>query len=247
MEGLMVAIVIKHNFPEVERGLEQLHRDVRDQALVRAINRTIAPALPEMAREISREFNIGVNQVKERLVIKKAGFSHGRLRIEAFLESPSRRGRSTNLIHFVEKSVTLSAAAKRRKGGEGGSYTLGHGVVVSKALELRFKIKRGGPWKVIPGAFIANDGRTVFQREGKKRLPIKALQTIDVGQMFNAKRINDRVRKGMFDRFPGIFQHEAKFYTDRFNQKRASQVVSGGVSGDEWARRLDSYSASLKR
>jgi hypothetical protein len=217
----MVNIVIKHNFPEVQRQLDQLQADIRDQALVRALNRTVEPARPEMAREISREFNVPATRAKEALRINRASFRNGRLRIEASLESPAKRGRSLNLINFVEKQVTLSQAAKRRKGGEGGSYVLGQGATVSKAFELRFKIKRGGPWKVIPGAFIANDGRTVFQRTGKDRLPIKALQTIDIGQMFNAKRLNDRVRRSMLDRFPAIFEHEVKFYTNRFNARRA--------------------------
>lgn len=219
----MVNIVIKQNFPDVQRQVDQLHDDIRNQALVRAINRTIEPARPDMAREISREFNVSVTRAKDTLVIKRGSFRQGRLRIEASLESKSRRGRSLNLINFVEKSVTLAQAAKRRKAGEGGSYVLGHGTVVSKALELRFKIKRGGPWKVIPGAFVANQGRTVFVREGEKRLPIKALQTIDIAQMFNTKRINARVREAMLGRFPGIFEHEARFYTERFNARRAGR------------------------
>ncbi|HEY8360710.1 MAG TPA: phage tail protein, partial [Ramlibacter sp.] len=162
----VVSIVMKHNFPDVQRQLGDLHRDVRDLALIRAINRTVAPALPQMAREISREFNLTASKAKESLVMKRASFKQGRLMIEASLESPSKRGRSLNLIHFVEKTVTLSAARRRQAAGEGGSYQLRNGATVSKALELRFKIKRGGPWKVIKGAFIGNEGRTVFQREG---------------------------------------------------------------------------------
>jgi hypothetical protein len=214
-------LVVKSNFPEVQRQLEQLHADVRDRALVRAINRTVEPARPEMAREIAREFNVTVSKAREALRINRASFRNGKLRIEASLESPAKRGRSLNLINFVEKSVSFAQAARRRKGGEGGTYRFG-GATVAKSFELRFKIKRGGPWKVIPGAFIANDGRTVFKRVGDARLPIKALQTVDIAQMFNAKRINDRVRKGMVDRFPGIFAHEAKFYTERFNARRTS-------------------------
>lgn len=219
----MVAITISHNFPEVQQLVEKLHEDVRDQALVRAINRTVDPARPEMAREIAKEFNVSITRAKDALVIKRASFKRGKLVIEASLESPSKRGRSLNLINFLQKSVTFAAAAKRRKAGEGGVYTLGNGVQRVKALELQFQIKRGGGPKTIPGAFIGNQGRTVFIRTGKDRLPIKALQTIDIAQMFNAKRINERVRGGMLQRFPGIFEHEARFYTDRFNQRRASR------------------------
>ena len=213
----MINITIKQNFPDVQRQIDRLQADIRSQALVRAVNRTVEPARPEMAREISREFNVTVSKAKDALKINRAGFSRGMLRVEASLESPARRGRSINLINFIEKSP---AAVTRRAAGR-GTYQLG-GVTRVRQLELRFKIKRGGTWKTIPGAFIGNQGRTVFQRVGQKRLPIKALQTVDIAQMFNAKRINSRVQRGMLDRFPGIFEHEAKFYTDRFNARRGA-------------------------
>lgn len=200
-------IVIKHNFPEVQRQLDQLHADIRNQALVRAMNRTVEPARPEMAREIAKEFRVTVSKAKDSLRINRASFKGGQLRLEASLESPAKRGRSLNLINFVS-----DASKAKAQGGAGKRMR----------AQLKFKIKRAGPWKTINGAFIGNKGRTVFIREGKARLPIKALATIDIAQMFNAKRINDRVRKGMLDRFPGIFAREAKFYTDRFNAKRAS-------------------------
>lgn len=215
----MVSIVIKHNFPEVERQLDQLPNDIRNQALVRAINRTVEPARPDMAREIAKEFNVTVTKAKEALRINKAGFKKGKLVVEASLESPARRGRSLNLINFIEKTP---AAVRKRQAGS-GIYQLRAGVQRVRQLQLRFKIRRGGPWKTIPGAFIGNQGRTVFIRTGKGRMPIKALRTIDIAQMFNARRINDRVRKGMLDRFPEKFAAEAKFYLDRFNERRAGR------------------------
>lgn len=219
----MVAIVIKDNFPEVQRQLDQLRADIGQQALVRALNRTVEPARPEMAREISKEFNVTITQAKDALVIRRAGFKQGTLVVEASLESPSKRGRSLNLIRFM-KAPTKTQEAKRRKAGEGGIYALRNGVQRVKALELQFQIKRSGGPKMIKGAFVGNKGRTVFIRTGNARLPIKALQTIDIGQMFNAKRINDRVRQGMLDRFPRLFEENARFYTAKFNERRAGRT-----------------------
>lgn len=217
----MVAITVKTNFPDVQRQIDQLHAELRGPVLARSLNRSIEPAKPQMAREISREYRLTVGEARDALKINRATFTRGQLRLEASLESPTRRGRSLNLIHFVEKTVTMAAARKRMAAGEGGTYQL-RGQTRAKELQLRFKIKRSGPWKIIPGAFIGNQGRTVFIREGKTRLPIKALQTIDLAQMFNSRHINDRVRKGVLDRFPAIFEREAKFYTDRFNARRAA-------------------------
>ena len=74
----------------------------------------------------------------------------------------------------METKVTLAERRRRRKAG-----TLS---------ELRFKIRRAGGQKMIEGAFIG--GRTVFRRIGKDRLPIEALATIGIPQMFTAKKIN---------------------------------------------------------
>lgn len=211
---------IRTNFPDIQRRLLVMQQDVARQATARAINRTIEQAQTAMSREIRREFNVTPQEVNQSLRITRARFAAGVFEMSASLESPQRRGRSLNLIRFVERSVSLAAARKRMAAGEGGTYRLGK-AERRKQLELRFKIRKGGPSKVIPGAFIGNKGRTVFIRLGDERLPIKALQTIDIAQMFNAKRINERVVGRMRSDFPRIFEHEAKFYTERFNRSGA--------------------------
>lgn len=190
----MVAITIKHNFPDVQRQLDALEKDVRDKALVRAVNRTIEQAQTRMSREISREYNIKSGDVKARMFIRRASSRQGSFRIEASLEVSSRKGRSANVIRFDAKQTPKGVSVK---------------------------IRRTGGRQVIRGAFIANKGRTVFQRVGDARLPIKAVQTIDIGQMFNAKRINAVVVSLMLEKFPEIFAREVAFYTDRFNRQRA--------------------------
>lgn len=188
-------ITISHNFPDVQRQLDRLHEDVAKQALVRAVNRTMEQAKTAMSREIRGEFNIAASKVNAALRITKASYRGGLFTVQATLESPTKRGRSLNLINF--------GARQTSKG-------------------VTFKVKKSGGRKLIPHAFIANDGRTVFIRVGKERLPIKALQTIDVAQMFNTKRINARVVTTMKAKFPEVFAREAKFYTDRFNARRSA-------------------------
>lgn len=214
-------ITIKHNFPAVQKQLDNLQKDIARQATASALNKTIAQAKTAMSREIRDEFNISAAKVNESLSITRASASGGELRMQASLQSPRKRGRSLNLINFMEKSVSMAQARKRIKAGEGGTYQL-QGRSMQKMLELRFKIKRKGPAKVVKGAFIGNKGRTVFMREGKSRLPIKALQTIDVASMFNTKRVNAKVVQMMMDKFPTIFDHEAKFFTSKFNASKAA-------------------------
>lgn len=204
-------ISMRHNFPAVAAKLDQVAGDIGNKAMVRALNTTIDQGKTQMARSISQEFRITVGKTKERLAVRKASAKSDALRFEAVLEASRRgQGRSMNLIAFVERQVTLAQARKRMKAGEGGTQTLRSGGSIQKALQIRFQVKRSGGAKVIPGAFIGNKGRTLFIRQGKDRTPIQALNTIDVPQMFNTKRINGAVRKVMLERFEANFNRELR-------------------------------------
>lgn len=196
-------ISISTNFPEVERMLSRMQADVRERALPSALNKTMEQGRTQMTREITGEYRVTSAYVRERLRIKRASFKAGQFNVSAELVGGNGKNRSANIIAFMERSVTLAQARKRGKDG-----TLN---------QLRFQVKRSGGKKIITGAFIGNKGRTVFMRTGKDRLPIKAVQTIDVASMFNQKRINRRVVGVLKDRFPTIFEREARFFTTKFN------------------------------
>lgn len=194
----MTTISIRNNFPEVAARLDRLSRDVGNKAVARAINTTIDQGKTQMARQINQEFRVSVGEVKKRLKVYKASARNGGFRLVATMEATrSGKGRSMNLIAFVTKGKVSKASAKRT-----GRTDL--------AGQLQFQIKRGGGKKSIKGAFIGNMGRTVFIREGKWRLPIKALNTIDVPQMFNTRRVNKVVKQVMLDKFPANFQRELR-------------------------------------
>lgn len=197
---------IKTNFPDVQRQLQAMQDDIGKRALASALNKTVAQAKTAMSREIRAEFNISASKVGTALKVNNARASGGTLRLEASLESPRQRGRSLNLINFMERSTTIAQARKRGKAG-----TLN---------QLHVQIKKMGGKKALGSAFIGNKGRTVFVRTGKARLPIKALQTIDVAGMFNTKRVNAKVLAMIEAKFPELFANEAKFFTNRFNAKQ---------------------------
>jgi hypothetical protein len=182
---------VKTNFPAVQRAIAQLRDDVARKATASALNKTLEQAKTAMSREIREEFVLPAAKVNAALRINRARATGGAFGLQASLESPSKRGRSLNLANFAAKQTRLG---------------------------VTFKVKRGGPRKLIPGAFLINGGKTVMIRTGKKRLPIKALQTIDVAQMFNARRINSKVVRFIEDKFPSIFANEVAFFTKRFSQ-----------------------------
>ena len=199
---------IKTNFPDVQRMLTEMQKDVANKAMSSALNKTVAQAKTAMSREIRAEFNMSASKVGESLRVKNARAFSGSVHLEASLESPRNRGRSLNLINFMERSVTMAQARKRSKAG-----TLN---------QLFVQIKRAGGKKALGSAFIGNKGSTVFVRTGKARLPIKALQTVDVASMFNTKRVNAKVLAMIEAKFPELFANEAKFFTDRFNARRSA-------------------------
>ncbi len=205
---------IRHNFPEVQSQIRRLREDVAARATASAINKTLAQGQTRMVRTITAEFNISARAVREALRISRASFRQGLFEMSGYLESPSKRGRSLNLIRFDAKQTRLG---------------------------VTFKIKRGGPRQTIRGAFIANKdnsaGGTVFIREGKARLPIAAKQTIDIAQMFNTKRVNERVREFIAAKFPEIWESESKFFVDRFNATRAGAESGWVKQGGAWYRR----------
>jgi hypothetical protein len=196
---------ITTNFPDVQRQLERLRQDIAGKASASAVNKTIEQARTDMSREIRAEFNLQASEVRQQLRIKRAYFKAGNLTIEAALIGGRPKGRALNLIRFVTNKGRL---AKRK--GKGSKTSPG----------LMVQIKRTGGKKALgPNAFIGNAGRTVFQRTGDKRLPIKPLRTIDVAQMFNTKRINEAVVRKVREKFPALFAREAAFYLQRFGSK----------------------------
>ncbi len=192
---MSVTIGIRHNFPDVAASLSRLAVNVGNKAVARALNTTVSQGRTAMAREISKEFRVTVGQAKERLDIRRATAKGGALRLEAALLATRRgKGRGMNLIHFVTR---IPARTKKGKFGQ-----------------VQFQIKRGGGRKQIKGAFVATNrktgGRAVFIREGKARMPIKTLTTIDIPQMFNTRRINSVIRTVMLQRFEINFQRELR-------------------------------------
>jgi hypothetical protein len=192
-----IVINVRTNFPEVVAKLNQVSEQISGRVMVRAINATITQGKTEMARDISKEFRIKVGEAKARLDITSASSKGGVYKFEASLQATKKgKGRSMNVIAFV------TALPKRSKKG--------------KLSQVKFQIRRSGPRKSVTGAFIGNKGRTLFVREGKARLPIKAVSTIDIPQMFNTKRINTLVQKVMLEKFEANIDRQLRILLEGF-------------------------------
>ena len=197
---------IETNFPDVQRQMDRLRKDIADKAMARTLNATVAQAKTQMTRQITSEYTLPRAKVVERLRIERARYFAGKLTLQAALVGMNRAGRyrSINVINF-----------KARRGKQG----------------LTVQIKKAGGRKRIAGAFIGNKGRTVFERISGTTMPsrskyrgthaekIKPVQTIDVAQMFNTRRINAAVVRAIERRLPTIFAREVQFLLQRQSAK----------------------------
>ena len=179
-------ISIRTNFPDVAAELGRLQSAVASQVLARSLNRTMDQAKTDMSRRIRAEFNLSAAYVRDRLSIKRAFAAGGQFSLSAELRGGGKR-RSANVIIFGARKVPEGVSVLIRKGQR----------------------------KTIKGAFIGNKGRTVFRRVGKARLPIEPVQTIEVAQMFNTRRINAAVQAAMLAKFPAIFERELAYAMSR--------------------------------
>lgn len=182
-----------------------MQREMADKVLAAALNKTAEKARTEVTRAVTAEYNIKSSQVRNALELRRASARAGKLQavIEIF-GSRNRRGRALNVIHFLERKVTLAEGRRRAKRGA--------------LRDLHFKFKRGGGLKPINGAFIGNLGRTVFRRVGKSRLPIEPVQVIDVPQMFGSRKISNRVRERIEREFPVEIKRAMNYFLMRFSK-----------------------------
>lgn len=173
----------------LQAKLAALPVELRDRALAAGLNRTAQKAQTEIDRAVRDEYVISSDRVRNSLALRQASAARSQFSAEIqIFGSPSKKGRSANVIAFMEKKVSLAEARRRAKRGDLFVQSKGRLLPI-----LRFVFKRGSGPKVIEGAFIGNKGRTVFRRIGKARLPIEPVRVIDVGQMFRSKKISKRV------------------------------------------------------
>ena len=180
-----MGISVRADFSQALRKLEQLPDKVQEKAVIATINRVAAKAKTEMKRQIGAEFNLKSTDINAQLRVSKANKSQ--TLVQAVLSSfGKRRGHtSRNVMMFDARQVVGTGRPKavrvQFKDGSWRTLTIREGGGVS------VNIKRNGGRKLIPHAFIANKGRTVFIRNEDGT--IKGVETIDIPNMFNTKRI----------------------------------------------------------
>lgn len=196
---------VRNGWADLGKQIDALSDTVRNKVVPRTLNKVVEGARGQMATTISATYNITKREANQNLRTDKASAKAGKFFMEARVYAPSRKkGRGFNVVRFIQ--------GRRIVGGRGKA-------------QLRLQIIRG-KGTMIKGAFLANDGKTVFVRTGegkremtkgryagKMREPIEAKTTVDIPQMFNARRVTREVIAYMNRRAPVVFVQELKFAT----------------------------------
>jgi len=199
----MFDVTVRFNIDDLRGKLNAIKDGLGDRAVVSALNKTVNQSKTRMSEAIRADYNISASLVRERLRIRKATKNGFATFTALLIGNPETGGgkRSMNLIHFMERKVTLAEGRRRLKAGT--------------RAELHFKVRKAGGKDMLPGAFVGNQGRTVFIRTGKSRLPIKAVRTIGVPQMFSTKKNIRNIMDWIKVKFPTIMEHEATYFLSK--------------------------------
>lgn len=172
--------------------LRDLPQKIQDKAITQTINEVIARTQTEMKRQITGEYNIKAGDVAKSLRVSKANSKSAVIQATLSALAGSRNG-VRNVILFGAKCVQGSGRVKYvRAKMKDGSWRM---VKTREGQGVRVKIKKSGKSVFIEGAWIANNlaGTPVLFRDKNKNNQVRGFTTIDVPQMFNAKRINQQV------------------------------------------------------
>lgn len=186
---------ISNNFASIDKAMSLLRSDLEREGLRLGINRTLQRGSTEATRAITAEYAIKAKDARAQLRVTAISRKGGKFVLRGELEAFGVKGghSSRNVMMFGARPApgrkTQPVRFQTPQGWRTRNVPIGGGVSV--------KIKKAGARKVIEGAFIGNKGRTVFIRDNSSRLPIKAVETIDVPQMFNTRTVNRRVLNRM--------------------------------------------------
>lgn len=172
---------IKDNLKAVNKSLRQMDKAVR-QATLSSINRATQRAKTETGRKVREKYIVKQKEVLQTISIRKAKGA-------ALSATLTSKGHTIPLIKF---GVSPRKRLKRPP----------------KAVKAA--VYRGGAKKPIPGAFIATAGSHlgVFERQGKKRLPIKELRGPAVPSMAGNEVVRKHVQKVYGEEMQKRLPHE---------------------------------------
>lgn len=188
----MISISVKLDISRALAKCDRISADVKDKAIVRAVNKTAAQVKVQSAREVrDAGYNLKIAQIKKAIQLKRAGKSD----LVAVLKAT---GRPIGLINYGARqtkagvSVQVKNGRKLIKGAFIATMPNGHqGVFIRKGV---------GHKKIVVG--------------GKARwsgLPIEELFGPSIPSAFMNKVVQDALKASVKEKFPRLLKHEIEY------------------------------------
>lgn len=185
----MITIDVRHDSVVAFRALDQLTDAVRGRALARALNRAATTVRASARREIRARYNIAASRINQVIQLRQATASN-----------------PDAIVYAKDRRLALAVFGARAK----------------KSGEVSVKVLRAGPRKPVTGKsayegqpFLQTVGRGrhvgIFQRVGRRRLPIKELFSVSIPGALTNKVIAQVLRKVAIERFGIELDREIKF------------------------------------
>lgn len=182
----LVVDIDKKNIQDVENRLGFFYKQAPN-AISRALNRAATNVNSNIKKEVRNEYNIKAGDINETLSVTKAS----KMSLVAQVKS------SGALIPLDKFKVSPKTVNPKRKG------------------QIKIGVKKDG-LKTVMGAFVADiNGKKVFQRESKSRLPIKKLFGPSVPQMLGNEEIRVEIERQGQETFENRLDHEINRILDR--------------------------------
>ena len=184
--------------------LNAIKANLGDRCLTRTVNEVAKKAKTQMSSVIRDTYNVRADLVRERLQVRLAVGGRNATFTAYVVGNAGAKGRdSLNFIRFIDSKATIKA------------FKRGHDMRLD---QLRFTIKKSKPGVIHKGAFVGNQGRTVFERTGKpsarnpKREGIKPVYSIGVLGMFSTRKNIAEVQRQIMVEMPVIMQRNVRYY-----------------------------------
>jgi hypothetical protein len=196
----MIKMDIRHDINKAASQMVKLAKDMRDVAIMRAINKTATQAKTQAGREIKDQYQISTRVIGKSITIRRAA-----------------RGALDAVITAEGKPLPLIAfQARQSRGGvsvqiKGRRVTIPHSFIATMKSGHRGVYARGG----YKGSFERNGqsfGRFQF---GKQRFPIGELFTFSVPQGFSNKVVQRKVIARVNEQFPKVLAQEITYLMSR--------------------------------
>lgn len=203
----------------VEQALRMVNPDKVRRAANTAIKRVATGARAKASKLITGGYNIRAKRVRDFLRVEIGGAKC--VQMEAVIWA---RGLGMPLGYFDPKQ----AGYKLIKEGAGSVASKYLYRTKRKRGNVTVKVKKGGGRKTVSAKYgnkpfiaVMKSGHIgVFVRTGQVRenpryrgdQAIEELYSVDVGGLFQSRRIMDEVKKYIADRWPNEFNHQLAYY-----------------------------------